>query len=162
MVIGCFSTPLCYKCLTISINKSHKWFFCCHSSTPLALTDSLSLNTYCFRLLTVGGNNNYYINWHIVNFRQFKCCCGIRTNMFTSKHVLYLNIFGAFSLSMFYIKANYSRIMIKYFSWFNMLGFNSCYRFRGLNYSDWHKWYLSFPIMTSFHWMTSFTIIGTC
>ncbi len=48
MLAGCFPTPLCCKCLIISMNKSRKHSFCCHFSTPLALTNSLSLNTCYF------------------------------------------------------------------------------------------------------------------
>jgi hypothetical protein len=55
----------------------------------------------------MSGNNNYYINWHIVSFRQFRCCHGSRTNKFSSEHVLYFNFFGAFFGSMFYAKTNY-------------------------------------------------------
>jgi hypothetical protein len=58
----------------------------------------LFLEHLLFWLLIVGGNNNYYINWHIVDFRQFKCCCGIKINKFSFEHVLYLNFFGGIIL----------------------------------------------------------------
>ncbi len=48
IVASCFLTPLCCSCLTISMKKSCRWSSCCHSLTPLALIDSLSLNTCCF------------------------------------------------------------------------------------------------------------------
>ncbi len=100
--------------------------------------------------MIVSGSNSYYINWHIIGFRQFKCRCGIRTNMFSFEHVLYLNFSWALSWSMFYIKTNYIRIMNMYFSWFNRLGFTSYYKFHRFNCNGWHNWYLFFPIMTCF------------
>ncbi len=48
IVASCFLTPLCCNCLIVSIKKSRRCFFYCHSSTLLILTNSLSLNTYCF------------------------------------------------------------------------------------------------------------------
>jgi hypothetical protein len=57
---------------------------------------------------------------------------------------LYLNFSGAFFKSMFYIGTNYTWITNMYFSWFNRLGFNSCYKFCRCNCSGWHNWYLFF------------------
>jgi hypothetical protein len=45
-----------------------------------------------FWLLTTSGNNNYYINWHIVSFRQFRCCCDIKINRI-SLNIFYTSIF---------------------------------------------------------------------
>jgi hypothetical protein len=50
-----------------------------------------------FRLLITNGNNSYYINWHIANFKQFRCYRDIKTNKFSFEHVMYLNIPRALS-----------------------------------------------------------------
>jgi hypothetical protein len=72
-----------------------------------------------FLLLTTSGNNNYYINWHVVDFRRFRCCRGIWTNMFSSEHVMYFKFFTTLFGSMFYDRINYTRITNMYCSYFN-------------------------------------------
>jgi hypothetical protein len=47
MVLGWFLGPLCCNYPTISVNISYRNSSCCQSSTSLALTSSLSLNTCC-------------------------------------------------------------------------------------------------------------------
>jgi hypothetical protein len=113
-----------------------------------------------FWLLIVSGDNSYYIDWHIVGFKQFRWCHGIKTNMFSSEHVMYLKFYRALSRSMFYDKINYTRIMNMYFSWFIRLGFCPYYIFYRFNCSNWHNIYLSFPSTIGFHLMTDFTTIG--
>ncbi len=100
-----------------------------------------------FQLLIANGNNNYYINWHIVSFRRFRCCCDIKTNKFSFEHVMHFNLPGAFSRSMFYIKINYTGITNMYISWFNKLDFSSWYKFCRFNYSNWHYSYLFFILL---------------
>jgi hypothetical protein len=48
IIVGCFSTPLCCTCLTISMKESHRRSSYCHSLALLILIDSLSLNTCYF------------------------------------------------------------------------------------------------------------------
>jgi len=48
IVAGYFSAPLCCNRVIVLMNESRKCFSCCQSLVLLALTDSLSLNTYCF------------------------------------------------------------------------------------------------------------------
>ncbi len=43
----CLSAPLCCSSLAISMKESHRHFSYCHSSAPLVLIGSLSLNTCC-------------------------------------------------------------------------------------------------------------------
>jgi hypothetical protein len=86
----------------------------------------------------------YHIDYHIVKFSWFKCHCNIRTNKFSSEHVLYFNIPGTFSKSMTYIRMDYLGITNRFSNWFSKLGFNFYYMFYKLNYGGWYNWYLFF------------------
>ncbi len=113
-----------------------------------------------FQLMTTRGSSSYYINWYIISFRQFRCCYDNRTNKFSSKHVMYFNLFRASCKSMFCTIIDYTGIMNMYFSWFHKLGLVlgtcfidltiatgatgtsfSCYDRSLLNDRFYHNWY---------------------
>lgn len=116
MTVGYLSIPPCCSCLTVSINQSHIHSSYYRSTILLDLTNCFFSKHLLFLLLTTSGNINYYINWHIVSFRRFRCYCYVKTNRFNSKHVLYLNLPGAFSISIFCIRINYTWITKMYYS----------------------------------------------
>jgi len=144
IITACFSTPLCYSYLTISMKKlQHRHSSCCKFLTLLVLTNSLSLNTCSNYWLQVVTTFNTLTKTLSI-LRQFRWRHGIRTNKFSSEHILYFKFFTTFFGSMFYARTNYTWIINMYFSWFNRLGFCPCYTFCRLNYNSWHNWYLFF------------------
>ncbi len=139
IVIGYFSTLLCCSYLTVSMKESRKHFSCCHSSTPLVLIDSLSLNTCCFNYwlcvvaITTALTSTLLILGGLVVVVALKLTCWI-LNMFCT------SILGAFSGTMFYAKTNYTWITNMYFYLFNRLSFCPYYKFCKLNCNSWHNW----------------------
>ncbi len=123
VVVGCLSIPPCCNCITVSMNEYRRCFFHCQFSIPLALINSLFFQHLLLWLLTMISNSSYHIDWYIVSFRCFRCCCSIATNKFNFEHVLYFNLFGTFSKSMLYTITNYIGISNKYSNQFSRLCF---------------------------------------
>jgi len=69
-------------------------FFLLPLFNPFSFNQFFLLEHLLFWLLTVGGNSSYYINWHVVSFKWFRCC-NIITNKFSFEHVLYFTFSGA-------------------------------------------------------------------
>ncbi len=129
IVTCCFSAPLCCRCLIVLMNCFCKHSSCYHSSAPLILINSLSLNTCCYdywlRIVTTS----------ITLASTLLVLDGLGVIMALKLIGLVLNMFctsiflGAFSIFMFYVKTNYTRIMASIFlnltSWFFFLAIGS-------------------------------------
>jgi len=115
MVASYFLAPPCCSCLIISMNESRRCFFCCQSSTPLVLIGPLSVNTCCFDYWLWMATTTTLIGTLSI-LGDLGVVVTLENNMFSSEHVMYLNLPGAFSRSIFYTKTNYIRITNMYFS----------------------------------------------